>query len=213
VPATWTHNYSGFMAHWNKNANLGNAFDQWFLNLFPREEPFVSNSGGYLTLSFIPTLGTMILGLVAGRWLRETAPKIPMKKLLLAGAAGTAAGLLLHFAGICPIVKRIWTPSWTLFSGGLCFLFLAAFCWLVDVKGYRKIAFPAIVVGLNSIFAYVIAHVWQKFILDSFRIHLGAHFFAFLGAGVEPLVRGMACLLVFWAILYWMYKRKIFLRI
>jgi heparan-alpha-glucosaminide N-acetyltransferase len=213
VPSGWTHNYSGFMAHWNKNANLGNAFDQWFLNLFPRVEPYVANSGGYLTLSFIPTLGTMILGLAAGRWLRETAPKIPMRKLLLAGVAGIAAGLLLHFAGICPIVKRIWTPNWTLFSGGICFLFLAAFCWLVDVKGHRKLAFPVIVIGLNSIFAYVIAHVWQNFIIDSFRIHLGAHFFAFRGTGLEPLLRGTAVLLVFWAILYWMYKRKIFLRI
>jgi predicted acyltransferase len=213
VPADWTHNYSGFMAHWNKNANFGNAFDQWFLNLFPRVRPFVFNTGGYLTLSFIPTLGTMILGLVAGRWLREAAPKIPMKKLLIAGAAGIAAGLLLHFAGICPIVKRIWTPSWTLFSGGLCFLFLAAFSWLVDVKGYRKWAFPLVVIGMNSIFAYMIAHMWEKFIIDSFRIHLGAHFFAFFGTGVEPLMRGVAVLLVFWAILYWMYKRKIFLRI
>jgi heparan-alpha-glucosaminide N-acetyltransferase len=157
VPQTWVHNFTGFAAHWNKNSNLGNAFDQWFLNLFPRTSPFVANNGGYLTLSFIPTLGTMILGLVAGRWLRETAPKIPMKKLLLAGAAGTAAGLLLHFAGICPIVKRIWTPSWTLFSGGICFLFLAAFSWIIDMKGCRKWAFPLVVVGMNSIAAHMIA--------------------------------------------------------
>jgi predicted acyltransferase len=213
VPVDWTHNYSGFMAHWNKNANFGNAFDQWFLNLFPRVQPFVFNNGGYLTLSFIPTLGTMILGLAAGRWLREASPRIPMKKLLIAGAAGIVAGLLLHFGGVCPIVKRIWTPSWTLFSGGVCFLFLAAFSWIVDVKGYRKWAFPLVVIGMNSIFAYVIAHVWERFIIDSFRIHLGAHFFAFLGAGVEPLMRGAAVLLIFWAILYGMYKRKIFLRI
>ena len=81
------------------------------------------------------------------------------------------------------------------------------------MKGYRKWAFPLVVIGMNSIFAYVIAHVWEKFIIDSFRIHLGAHFFAFLGTGVEPLLRGIAVLLVFWAILYWMYNRKIFLRI
>ena len=54
VPPDWQHHYSGFAAHWNKNANLGNAFDQWFLNLFPRIKPFVANGGGYLTLSFIP---------------------------------------------------------------------------------------------------------------------------------------------------------------
>ena len=125
VPQTWVHNFTGFAAHWNKNSNLGNAFDQWFLNLFPRTSPFVANNGGYLTLSFIPTLGTMILGLVAGRWLRRFAPAIPMKRLVLAGALGIAAGLLLHVTGICPIVKRVWTPAWTLFSGGACFLILA----------------------------------------------------------------------------------------
>ena len=70
MPADWQHHYTGFAAHWNKNTNLGLAFDQWFMNLFPRQKAFVANGGGYLTLSFIPTLGTMILGLIAGRWLR-----------------------------------------------------------------------------------------------------------------------------------------------
>jgi heparan-alpha-glucosaminide N-acetyltransferase len=213
VPPDWQRNFTGFMAHWNKNANLGNAFDQWFLNLFPRVKPFVANSGGYLTLSFIPTLGTMILGLAAGRWLREATPRIPLKRLLAAGAIGITSGLLLHFAGICPVVKRIWTPSWVLFSGGVCFFFLAIFCLLVDIKGYRKPAFPLVVIGMNSIFAYVIAHLWERFIVDSFRIHLGGAAFQFLGSGLEPLVRGIAVLLVYWAILYGMYRRKIFLRV
>ena len=75
VPPDWQHHYTGFAAHWDKNANLGKAFDQWFLNLLPRPTPFVFNSGGYLTLSFIPTLGTMILGLIAGRWLRDGRPE------------------------------------------------------------------------------------------------------------------------------------------
>ena len=72
VPAD-PNQFTGFMAHWNKNTNAGSAFDVWFLNLFPRQKPFVENGGGYLTLSFIPTLGTMILGLIAGRWLRGRA--------------------------------------------------------------------------------------------------------------------------------------------
>jgi heparan-alpha-glucosaminide N-acetyltransferase len=213
VPPDWPHHYSGLAAHWNKNANFGNAFDQWFLNLFPRTTPFVANSGGYLTLSFIPTLGTMILGLAAGRWLRESAPQVPMRRLLIAAAAGVAAGLLLHFTGLCPIVKRIWTPSWTLFSGGLCFLFLAAFSWIVDVKGYRAWAFPLVVIGMNSIAAYLMVHLWEKFIIASFRIHLGPRVFQFLGAGVEPLVRGLAVLAVYWLVLFWMYRRKLFLRL
>jgi len=213
VPPDWQHHYSGFAAHWNKNSNLGNAFDQWFLNLFPRTSLFVANGGGYLTLSFIPTLGTMILGLVAGRWLRASAPRIPMLRLLAAGAIGMASGLLLHFTGICPVVKRIWTPSWTLFSGGICFLFLAAFCWLIEVKGWRKWAFPLVVIGMNSIAAYLMAHLFERFITDSFRIHLGPHAFQVFGTGLEPLLQGMAVLAVFWLMLFWMYRRKLFLRI
>jgi heparan-alpha-glucosaminide N-acetyltransferase len=203
----------GFLAHWNKNANFGNAFDQWFLNLFPRTTPFVANGGGYLTLSFIPTLGTMILGLAAGRWLIADSPRVPIKRLLIAGAIGIAAGLLLHFAGVCPIVKRIWTPSWTLFSGGLCFLFLAAFSWIIDVRGYKKWAFPLIVIGMNSMAAYLMAHLFESFLADSLRIHLGTHPFQIFGAGVEPLMRGIAILLAYWLMLFWMYRRKIFLRV
>ena len=213
VPQDWIHNFTGFASHWNKNSNLGNAFDQWFLNLFPRVKPFVYNGGGYLTLSFIPTLGTMILGLIAGRWLRESAPAIPMKKLLLAGVLGIAAGLLLHFTGICPVVKRIWTPAWTLFSGGACFLLLAGFAWILDVKGWRRWSFPLTVIGVNSIAAYLIAHLWEGFIISSFRIHLGAGAFKILGPGLEPFLQGWAVLLTFWLVLYWMYRRKIMLRI
>ena len=67
VPANWHYNFTGFAAHWNKNSNLGQAFDVWFLNLLPRPSRFLFNAGGYLTLSFIPTLGTMLLGLFAGQ--------------------------------------------------------------------------------------------------------------------------------------------------
>jgi len=215
VSAAWNaqHNFTGFAAHWNMNYNLGNRFDQWFLNLFPREDAFVYNSGGYLTLSFIPTLGTMILGLVAGRWLRATAPRIPMRRLLMAGAIGVAAGLLLHYTHICPVVKRIWTPSWTLFSGGLCFLFLAGFSWVIDVKRHRKWAFPLVVIGMNSIAAYCIAHFLENFITTTFRIHLGPNFFEFLGMGLQPLVEGAAVLFCYWLVLFWMYRRKLFLKV
>ena len=213
VPSDWAHHYSGFMAHWNKNANLGNAFDQWFLNLFPRTSPFVANEGGYLTLSFIPTLGTMILGLIAGRWLRAAAPNIPFRRLLIAGVAGIALGLLLHISGICPVVKRIWTPSWTIFSGGICFLMLAAFEWIIDAKGYRKWAFPLVVIGVNSIAAYMIAHLLPDFLISSFQIHLGRGAFAFAGLGLQPLLEGAAVLLVCWLILLWMYRKKLFLKI
>jgi heparan-alpha-glucosaminide N-acetyltransferase len=213
VPPDWHHNFTGFLSHWNKNSNLGQAFDLWFLNLFPREQPFVFNDGGYLTLSFIPTLGTMLLGLAAGRWLRASEPAIPMKRFLQTAAILIAVALLLHFGHICPIVKRIWTPAWTLLSGGVCFLFLAAFSWVIEVKNRRGWALPLVVVGMNSIAAYLIAHLWEDFFISSFHINLGNKPFAILGPGLEPLLLGIAVMLAYWLVLYWMFKRKIFLRI
>lgn len=213
VPANWPYNFTGFLSHWNKNSNLGQAFDLWFLNLLPRASRFAFNDGGYLTLSFIPTLGTMILGLRAGEWFREAAPRIPIRKFLIAGAALCVAGLALHFGHICPIVKRIWTPAWTLWSGGVCFFFLAAFSWIIDVKGYRRWAFPLVVVGMNSIAAYLIAHLWEDFLIDNLHIHFGHAPFQIFGPGYEPLLTGIAVMLLYWAILYWMYRKKLFLRV
>src|ERR1700678_2886509 len=213
VPSDWHHLYTGFRAHWNKNSNLGQAFDLWFLNLFPREHPFVFNDGGYLTLSFIPTLGTMILGLFAGQWFVASAPKQPIRKFVTTGVILLAVGVLLHFTGICPIVKRIWTPSWTLFSGGICFLVLSAFSWIIDVKQRRGWAFPLIVVGTNSIAAYLIAHMWEEFIKSNLLINLGPKPFLLFGPGLQPLLLGASILFIYWLFLFWMYRRKIFLRI
>ncbi|HEX2919367.1 MAG TPA: DUF5009 domain-containing protein [Edaphobacter sp.] len=214
VPPDWhSHLLHGFAAHWNKNVNLGQAFDVWFLNLFPRTSPFLYNRGGYLTLSFIPTLGTMLLGLAAGRWLIESPFKIPFRRFLVAGTALAIGGILLHVLGINPIVKRIWTPAWTLFSGGLCFYFLAAFSWLIDMRGHRRLAFPLVVIGMNSIAAYLIAHLWEEFVESSLHTHLGDRILCMLGVGLEPIVLGGLTLLIYWCALYWMYRQKIFLRI
>jgi heparan-alpha-glucosaminide N-acetyltransferase len=213
VPANWPHNFTGFAAHWNKNSNLGTAIDQWFLNLFPRPTPFVANGGGYLTSSFIPTLGTMILGLIAGRWMKASSPNIPYKRFLLTGTLCFGAACLLHFTGICPIVKRIWTPSWTLFSGGICFFLLSAFSWLIDGQGYRKPAFPLIVIGRNSIAAYLIAELCRPFVTQSLYINLGARPFQLFGNALEPFVLGLTLLLIYWLALFWMYRRNIFLKI
>jgi heparan-alpha-glucosaminide N-acetyltransferase len=214
VPNDWhPHLLHGFASHWNKNSNLGQAFDLWFLNLFPRPSRFLFNDGGYLTLSFIPTLGTMLLGLAAGRWFITEKPNVPMRKFLTAAAILMAAGLLLHYAGICPIVKRVWTPAWTLFSGGMCFLFLAVFSWVVDIKKNTRLAFPLVVVGMNSIAAYLMAHLFEDFIQSSFRINLGMSALNLFGTALEPVTLGLLTLAVYWLILHWMFRNKIFLRI
>lgn len=215
VAPAWEHNSSGFAAHWNKNTNLAWAFDKWFLNLFPRESPFLRNGGGYATLSFIPTLGTMILGLFAGNALKaSTAPSYKIKFFMATGIGLMITGVLLHITGINPVVKRIWTPAWTIFSGGLCFLLLAFFYGVIDVAGKKKWSFFLMVIGVNSIAAYVIADGGiRAFIADSLYIHLGQTYDQVMGAAYATLVSGGLVLLFEWLILYWMYRKKVFIKV
>jgi heparan-alpha-glucosaminide N-acetyltransferase len=214
VPAGWPHLYTGFLAHFNMNANVSWAFDTWFLNLFPRESPFRFNSGGWSTLSFIPTLATMMLGTWSGAWLKSarTAGE-KLKGLVVSGAALTAAGLLLQWLHVCPIVKRIWTSSYTLYSGGLVVLLLAGFYAAIELRGWKRWSFPLMVIGANSIAIYVMSWTLERFVTDSLRTHLGRAPFLFFGPPFEPVLRGLAVLLVFWGILLWMYRKKIFIRI
>jgi heparan-alpha-glucosaminide N-acetyltransferase len=214
VPPDWPHHLRGFAAHWNKNSNLAWAFDLWFLNLFPREHPFAFNGGGYATLSFIPTLGTMILGLLAGgvlRSARDAAARI--RWLAVAGLAGIASGWALGALGICPVVKRIWTPSFTLWSGGVCFLITAAAYWLVDVVGRRRWAFPLVVIGMNSIAAYCLYELGARGIGAFLKTHLGEGAFRVAGDPYLPFLHGLAVMALMWLVLFWMYRRRIFLRI
>ena len=214
VPADWPHHLQGFAAHWDKNTNLANRVDQWFLNLFPRESPFVFNRGGYTTLNFVPSLATMIFGLLAGEVLRGPASAhAKLRRLLGWGLAGIVLGAVLHFAGVAPLVKRIWTPSWAIFSAGWAAVFLAFFYWVVDVRAWRRWTLPFLVVGMNSIAMYVIVHVAEGWMRDAFRTHLGRGTLQVFGAAYEPIVVGALSLLVFWLMLYWMYRRKIFIRI
>ncbi len=127
VPSDWPHLLTGFAAHWNKNMNPAFAFDGWFMNLFPREVAYAYDAGGYAMLNFIPTLATMLLGVLAGDLLKQSRSAMQtLCWLLLAGGLMLAAGWAAGAWGICPVVKRIWTPAWVLYSGGLCFLTLGS---------------------------------------------------------------------------------------
>lgn len=216
VPQNWAldHNYTGFLSHFNKNSNLAWRFDVWFLNLFPRQQPFVFNEGGWSTLSFIPTLGTMIMGLLAGEWLKgKESKERKLRGLVIAGAALVLLGLIFQWAGICPVVKRVWTSAYTLYSGGLVVLILAGFYALIELKGLRRWAFPLIVVGMNSIAAYLMSWTMGDFLGNAIDRHIGKELAAISGPALEPMFHGFAVLLTFWLILFWMYRRKIFLRI
>ena len=214
VPQNWPHLYTGFFSHWNKNSNLSWAFDVWFLNLFPREHPFVFNQGGWSTLSFIPTLGTMIMGLLTGEWLKgKRSKEHKLQGLVVAGVALVLLGLICQWTGICPIVKRVWTSSYTLYSGGLVVLILAGFYALIELKGWRRWAFPHLVVGMNSIAVYIMNWTMETFFGDALDRHFGGAISFIAGTTFRPVLHGFLVVLIFWLVLYWMYRRKLFVKI
>jgi heparan-alpha-glucosaminide N-acetyltransferase len=229
VPQDWP-SFQGFFAHWDKNTNVAAAFDRWYLNLFPRPagSPFRFNEGGYATLNFVPSIATMIFGLLAGELLMGTRPGVAkVRTLALVGALCLVVGAGLDLA-VCPIVKRIWTPSWTIYSTGWTCLQLALFYGLIDVAGFRRWSLPFVVVGVNSIAMYVMAQLMKSFVRSSLKIHLGTAWTSIatapalseyhldprlFGGLYGPIAQEAATLFVLWLICAWMYRQRIFIKI
>ena len=208
------HSLVGFSAHWQKHDNPASVFDRWLLNLFPRDTLYLGSSNGLTTLNFIPSVGTMLLGLMAADVLRgRRAPQAKVRCLFLSGVVLLSTGWVLGALGICPVVKALWTPSWVLFSGGWCYVILAALYILVDATRNTRWAFPLIVVGANSIAAYTMAHVHSALAFGGLRRILGAAPFQLLGDAYEPLLYGGATLLGYWLVLFILYRRRILLRL
>ncbi len=223
----------GWHRHWAMNANPGHEFDLWLLNLVPQPGPpprvserkwqergfvkdesggwhFVFNAGGYQTLNFVPSLATMILGLMVGEMLRRPGARWRKLLILLAAAAVCLAVGWALGQTVCPLVKRIWTPTWAIFSTGWTLAMLAGFYGVIDVWGWRKWAFPLVVVGMNSIAMYMMAQLLKGWVGRSLSTH-GMRW-AFAGT-YGPVIQATAVLFVLWLACLWMYRRKVFLRI
>lgn len=215
VSKAWAQEHlEGVPSAWQKNANVGHDVDIRFLNLFPREEPFTFNRGGYQTINFLPALATMLFGLMCGELLRSD--RSSLRKLLIlviAGLAGLAIGYALNMTGVCPLIKRIWTPSWALYSTGWCCLILASMYLVFDILRFRFPAFPLVVIGMNSIAVYFMEMLLKPWTAKNLEIHLGQDIFLLFGEAYVPMVQATMTGLVFWLICLWMYRRKIFIRI
>lgn len=226
----------GFAAHWNKNENFAAWVDRGWMNLWPRPEPFTHNNGGYQTLNFVPSMATMLFGVMAGQLLRsDREPQEKFKWLWISGAAALAIVLAVDhtmwpIAGlseftICPSVKRIWTPTFAVFSTGWTLWLLACFYWIIDIKGYQRWAFPMVVVGMNSITMYVMAQLMKPWISDTLTTHLGyligtaqeqedgSVTYALFAGPYSSITEAASRLLVMWLICYWLYRQKIFIKI
>jgi predicted acyltransferase len=216
VEPQWAQQHlEGVPPAWHKNTNVGHAIDVPLLNLFRSEDdPFEFNGGGYQTINFLPSLATMIFGLMCGELLRSN--RSHRKKLLIllaAGIGGLVVGQVLHATGVCPIVKRIWTPSWAIFSTGWCCLILAALFGVIDVLRWRLWAFPLVVVGMNSIAMYLMFQLLRPWTAKTLQIHLGDNVFEFCGDVWAPAVQATMVGFCLWLICLWLYRQKFFIRV
>jgi predicted acyltransferase len=157
------------------------------------------------TLTFICSV---MLGVFAGNILQSD--RTPMRKVSLLSLIGICCIVAGKIWGIWfPIIHHLWTSSLVLFAGGLSFLLLSIFYLVIDVWGFKKWSFPFVVIGMNAITVYVATHLFDFSIIGN--VFVGG-LSKYLGSWNE-FVQALAALAVVWLILYWMYRKRTFIKI
>jgi predicted acyltransferase len=159
-------------------------------------------------LSTIPAVSTTLIGALAGHWLRSSAGgNIKAVALAIAGIVCLIAGYLWGLS--FPIIKVIWSSSYVLYAAGWSLILLAAFYWIIDVKGFKKWAFFFVVIGANAITIYFLqAFVNFDGIAGFFVGGLADH-----AGQLKPLVMPVAVIAAKWLLLLLLYRHRIFFKI
>jgi predicted acyltransferase len=193
-------------------------FGTWMDNLL--RNPI--SPGHWVAINCIPTAAHTIWGSLTGQLLKRNRPQLfKLKTLAIAGAIGLVTGYLINWGFgsetlRIPIIKRISTGSFVLASGGWCFLLLALFYYATDIRGWRPGWLTIInVAGTNSIFIYLVANTLAG---DWIRpnVHIFSNgIFGSIGLGENGIavITALVCWFILWYLCYWLYQRKIFLRI
>lgn len=168
--------------------------------------------GHWVSFNAIPTTAHTIWGVLAGQLLmsdRKWGQKL--KLLLVAGLIGVIAGYSLN--PFIPIIKRICTSSFVLVSGGWAVLALAFSFWLIDVKGTGKWPRFFAIVGMNSLFIYLFAQIGGEGLLARISMPFTHLLFSWSGESIAQIANGFAAWMLLWYLCYWLYRRKVFIKI
>ena len=159
-------------------------------------------------LCIVSAITVTLLGSVAGHILRSKKNKEmqKIKALSITGVSLIVTALLL--STFYPLIKACWTGSFNLLTGGIGFLLMALFYWIIDVKGWQKWSFFFRVIGMNSIFIYL----FRRFFDTDKVTKLFFGWTEIMGGAYEVIFVAGNIMLV-WLLLYYMYKKKIFLRV
>jgi predicted acyltransferase len=161
-------------------------------------------------ISLIPAISTGLLGIFAGNVLKNAPITQNQKVIKLAVIGIIFLGLAQLWNLIFPVNKNLWTSSFVLHVGGLSLILLAIFYYIIDVLGYKKWAFFFTVIGMNSILIYIS----ERFINWEFSTKAIFQWLAQLfGEHYGIVVLAIGYIAVKWAFLYFLYLKKVFLRV
>ncbi|GAB3777458.1 DUF5009 domain-containing protein [Spirosoma horti] len=161
-------------------------------------------------LSTLPAICTGLLGVFAGTVLRRhgLSDNRKIQQLVLAGVSCVALGWLWNI--VFPVNKNLWTSSFVLVAGGWSLLILSLFYWIIDVKNNHGWTFFFVVIGTNSILIYLAGRIIDFEYATHFLFAGLLHFFS---EPVQAVGSVVAFLAVKWVFLYFLYKKKTFLRV
>lgn len=170
------------------------------------------SAGHWVSFNAIPTTAHTIWGVLAGQWLMSKRPAAKKLRILaVTGLLGVAAGFALN--PVTPVIKRICTSSFVIASGGFCLLALAFCYWLVDVKGVRTGTAFFNIVGMNSLFIYIFTQTgateWLSHLVRPFTNVS----FGWTGHMSAEIATSLAAWALLWLMCYWLYRRRILIKI
>ena len=200
VPAPGFHAYDLSM-----EGNLVGYVDRWLIPGKLCCYPFGDNEG---LLSNIPAVATALLGALTGAWLISVRPpREKLRGLVVAGVLSLAVGFA--WWPLFPVIKNLWTSSYVMVAAGWSLLLVAAFYFVIDMRGARRWAFPFVVVGMNAITIYVVQNFVDFGAIAKF--FLGG--MATLVGGAGPVVLALGAIAARWVFLRYLYKNGTFLRV
>ena len=174
-------------------------------------------------VSMIPGISSVLFGVLVGKFIMHRKDHRSVVRMLgIAAIAGIVVGLVWNL--VVPLSKILWTASFAVYTAGWSCAVLLFFYWLIEVQGKSRWAFPLVVFGMNAIALYVATGLFVRWVMLSWKVRfdgsltsLTGYFYksfaAVAGPTVGSLMYSTLIIGIGWLLCYWMYKRKIFLKV
>jgi len=164
-------------------------------------------------LSTLPAVVTAILGMLTGRFVRLPEEKVSggRKSLYMFIAACVLCLIAILWNPLFPVNKKLWTSSFVCAAAAYSLFFFSLFYYIIDVRGCRKWTLPFRVIGMNSITIYMATAIIPFWSIAGFFVGGAAGMLD--GTPWNPLIMNCGVLIVEWLMLYFLYKKNVFLKV